>query len=234
LADGFFIARDASVRNMSSHSQLLTQSPAQSLVPKHLEDLIRSIKILIVDDDYHMRKVVRTMLSAIGVREIHDAADGMAGLQAICAITPDIVILDWEMPQVGGAEFMRSVRSPGSFPVPNVPIIVLTGHGERSCVLEATQLGANEYLLKPVSTKALFDRVVSVLARPRPMVKIGDYYGPKPRKNAASFDYAFSLPSEQYAERPRTEVPPLAPPQADRQEQPEPDTRENRDDIVLI
>jgi DNA-binding response OmpR family regulator len=117
----------------------------------------------------------------------------------------------------------------------------LTGHGERSCVLEATQLGANEYLLKPVSTKALFDRVVSVLARPRPMVKIGDYYGPKPRKNAASFDYAFSLPTEPYAERPRTKAPPLAPPQADRQppqadrqEQPEPNTRETRDDIVLI
>jgi hypothetical protein len=66
------------------------------------------------------------------------------------------------------------------------------------------------------------------------MVKIGDYYGPKPRKNAASFDYAFSLPTEPYAERPRTKAPPLAPPQADRQEQPEPDTRETRDDIVLI
>ena len=43
------------------------------------------------------------------------------------------------------------------------------------------QLGANEYLLKPVSTKALFDRLVSVLAKPRPMVRSGDYYGPKPR-----------------------------------------------------
>ena len=173
---------------MSSHSQLLSQSPAQSLAPKHLENLIRAIKILIVDDDYHMRKVVRTMLTAIGVREIYDAADGKAGLEAIRAITPDIVILDWEMPQVGGAEFVRSVRSPGSFPVPDVPIIVLSGHGERSCVVEATQLGAHEFLLKPVSTKALFDRLVSVLARPRPMVKIGDYYGPKPRQNAVGFD----------------------------------------------
>jgi two-component system chemotaxis response regulator CheY len=186
-----------------------------------------------------MRKVVRTMLSAIGVREIHDAADGMAGLQAICAITPDIVILDWEMPQVGGAEFVRSVRSPGSFPVPNVPIIVLTGHGERSCVVEATQLGANEYLLKPVSTKALFDRLVSVLARPRPMVKIGDYYGPKPRKNAANFDFAYSLPSEPSiepprAELPRTEAPPSAPSQPARQERPNPNSREAKDDIVLI
>ncbi len=173
---------------MSSHSQLLTQTPAQSLVPKHLEELIRSIKILIVDDDYHMRKVVRTMLSAIGVREIYDTPDGMSGLQSICTANPDIVILDWVMPEVSGAEFLRAVRSPDSFPFPNVPVIILTGHGERACVVEATQLGANEYLLKPVSTKALFDRIASVLAKPRPLVKVGEFYGPKPRKNAFNFE----------------------------------------------
>jgi len=209
---------------MSTHSQLLTQTPAQSMVPKHLEDLIRSIKILVVDDDYHMRKVVRTMLSAIGVREIYDASDGMAGLQAICALTPDIVILDWEMPQVGGAEFIRSVRVPGTFPVPNIPIIVLTGHGERSCVIEATQLGANEYLLKPVSTKALFDRLVSVLAKPRPMVKIGEYYGPKPRKTAAGFD----LPI------PAADAPRNAPPRKDRPVREEHESQPAREDVHLI
>ena len=160
-----------------------------------MEDLIRSIKILVVDDDYHMRKVVRAMLSALGVREIHDAADGMSGLEVILAINPDIVILDWEMPEVSGAEFVRAVRSPGSFPIPNVPIIVLTGHGERSCVIEAMQLGANEYLLKPVSTKALFDRLASVLSKPRPMVKVGDYYGPKPRNNVLNTDQSYAGPT---------------------------------------
>ena len=216
---------------MQTHSQLLTQTLAQSLVPKHLEELIRSIKIMVIDDDYHMRKVVRTMLTAIGVREIYDASDGMAGLQAICAITPDIVILDWDMPQMGGAEFVRSVRSPGVFPVPNVPVIVLTGHGERSCVIEATQLGANEYLLKPVSTKALFDRVISVLARPRPMVKFGDYYGPKPRKNAAGFDLPYST------ETPQAESPPAALLSEDRRPRDGRDiceARETRDEVVLI
>ena len=178
---------------MSSHSQLLTQTPAQSLVPKHLEELIRSVKILIVDDDQHMRKVIRTMLTAIGVREIYDTADGMSGLHSVCVTNPDIVILDWKMPEVGGAEFIRTVRSPASFPVPNVPIIVLTGYGERSFVVEAMQLGANEFLLKPVSTKALFDRLASVLARPRPMVKIGDYYGPKPRKNAFNYEPPYNV-----------------------------------------
>lgn len=175
----------ANIMSSSSHSQF-TQTPAQSLVPAHLEHLLKSIKVLIVDDDYHMRKVVRTMFNALGLREIYDASDGMTGLQAICDVVPDLVILDWEMPQVGGAEFIRTVRSPESFPVPNVPIIVLTGHGERSCVVGAMQLGANEYLLKPVSTRALFDRMVSVLTNPRPMVQHGNYYGPQPRTGPGS------------------------------------------------
>lgn len=173
---------------MSSHTPLLAQTSAQTLVPKHLEEMIRTIKILIVDDDSHMRKVVRAMLTAIGVREIHDVSEGLAGLQAVRSIMPDVVILDWEMPQMSGAEFIRCVRSPDSFPLPNVPIIVLTGHGERSCVVDAMQLGANEYLLKPVSTKALFDRLAAVLLNPRVMIRSGSYYGPQPRKGAGAIN----------------------------------------------
>jgi hypothetical protein len=54
---------------------------------------------------------------------------------------------------------------------------------ERWRVVEATRLGVNEFLKKPVSGKALLDRMVSILAKPRPMVRLGDYYGPEPRKH---------------------------------------------------
>jgi two-component system chemotaxis response regulator CheY len=63
-----------------------------------------------------------------------------------------------------------------------VPIIMLTGHSERSRVIEAARLGVNEFLLKPVSSKALEERLVAVLAHPRPIVQTADYYGPEPRK----------------------------------------------------
>ena len=78
------------------------------------------------------------------------------------------------------------VRSPATFPFPDVPIIMLTGHGERSRVIEAVKIGVNEFLLKPVSVKALQDRMVSVLTKPREVVKSGDYYGPVPRKLATA------------------------------------------------
>jgi DNA-binding response OmpR family regulator len=143
---------------------------------------IQSLKVLIVDDEHNMRKVTRGLLLAIGVRNIHEANDGMSGLDAIQRVAPDLVILDWEMPAPNGPEFVRIVRSPGVFPMPDVPIIMLTAYGERSRVIEAVQLGVDEYLLKPVSVKALHARIVSILTKPRRIVQKGDYYGPAPRK----------------------------------------------------
>jgi two-component system chemotaxis response regulator CheY len=83
---------------------------------------------------------------------------------------------------LSGAELVRIVRSPGVFPVPDVPIIMLSGHGERWRVVEAVKLGVNEYLVKPVSAKSIYYRLVSIITQPRPLVQLGDYYGPEPRK----------------------------------------------------
>lgn len=150
--------------------------------PRHLEARLPTIKVLVVDDDHYMRKVVRTMLMAIGVKHIHEAKDGHAGLETIKEINPDVVIVDWEMPGLDGLQFIRMVRSPATFPIPDVPIILLTGHGDRWRVIEAARLGVHEYLLKPVSTKALLERIAAVLVKPRKMVQLDDYYGPMPRR----------------------------------------------------
>ena len=67
-------------------------------------------------------------------------------------------------------------------PTPDIPIIVLTAHGERRRIVEAAKLGINEFLCKPVSAKALYDRLLSILLKPRASVKLGNYYGPAPRR----------------------------------------------------
>ena len=151
---------------------------------KSLQERFALAKVLVVDDEPYMRKVVRTMLMSIGVEHIHEAADAMTAIELVRAKEPHVVILDWEMPGVGGMGFMRMLRAPKTFPHADVPVIMLTGHGQRSLVVEAIKLGVNEFLLKPVSSAALRDRLTAVLANPRPMVKQGDYYGPLPRKNA--------------------------------------------------
>jgi len=153
---------------------------------KKLAARFNATKVLVVDDEYYMRKVVRTLLMSVGIRTIYEAADGPAGLEIIRTVAPDVVILDWQMPGLDGAGFMRMVRSPDTFPFPDVPVIMLTGHGERSRVIEAIQVGVNEFLLKPVSSKALQDRLMAVLTKPRPVVQSGGYYGPAPRNMVAA------------------------------------------------
>jgi two-component system chemotaxis response regulator CheY len=148
---------------------------------KEIEDLIQSLWVLVVDDNQYMRKMIRNLLVNCGVKDIYEAADGIAALDAIRTVAPDVVILDWEMPLLNGAELVRIVRSPGVFPMPDIPIIMLTGHCERWRVVEAVKLGVNEYLTKPVSAKAIYDRLVSIMTQPRPVVQMGDYYGPEPR-----------------------------------------------------
>jgi DNA-binding response OmpR family regulator len=149
---------------------------------KQIEDLIQSLAVLVVDDNQYMRKMIRNLLMNCGIKDIYEAADGIAALDTIRTVGPDVVILDWEMPLLSGAELVRIVRSPGVFPMPDVPIIMLSGHGERWRVVEAVRLGVHEYLVKPVSAKALYDRLVAIMTQPRPVVRLGDYYGPEPRK----------------------------------------------------
>ena len=138
-----------------------------------------AIKVLIVDDDPGTRKLVKTLLTTMGIRTILEAGDGMVGLDLVQKHAPDVVILDWQMPRVQGPNFMRILRSPDNFPYPAVPVIMVTGHGEYSKVKEAIAVGVNEFLLKPVSPKNLLERMVMVLFNPRPMIRKGDYYGPE-------------------------------------------------------
>lgn len=158
---------------------------------KQAEFLIQQLTVLVVDDNQFMRQLVRGLLGTVGVKKISEAADGIIALETIRETRPDVVVLDWEMPLLNGPELVRIVRSPGVFPVPDVPIIMLTGHLERWRVLEAARLGVNEFLGKPVSAKSLYDRLLSILLKPREIVRIGNYYGPAPRnamlQSAAEF-----------------------------------------------
>jgi CheY-like chemotaxis protein len=154
----------------------IIQSPST-----RIDKMLQSVEILVIDDNQFMRKTVRNILVNLGVKTVFEAGDGLTGLEAIRHHAPDVVIVDWEMPLLNGAEMVRMVRTPDLFPLPDVPIIMLTGHVERWRVMEAQRLGVNEFLGKPVSGKSLLDRLKMILFKPRPMVRLPGYYGPEPR-----------------------------------------------------
>src|ERR1700690_2750977 len=147
-----------------------------------IEKMIQGLNILIVDGNPFMRRLTRTMLMNLGAKSVLEAVDGLAALESIRTCDPDVMLLDWDMPVLNGMEVMRIVRSPEVFPRPNLPIIMLTNRGHRSTVLHALRTGANEFLVKPTSAKALRDRLTSIVFNPRPMVRMGDYYVPEPRR----------------------------------------------------
>jgi len=143
--------------------------------------LLSSLRVLIIEDNSFTRRVNRALLAHVGIKTVYEAVDGVSGLEAIRKYAPDLVIVDWDLPVLTGSELVRMVRSPNSFPLPDIPIIVLTCHGERWRVIEAQRCGANEFLVKPASAQAVLDRIVSIFKKPRPMVQLRNYYGPQPR-----------------------------------------------------
>jgi two-component system, chemotaxis family, chemotaxis protein CheY len=141
------------------------------------------LRFLVIDDNAHMRRILRTLLHSFGTREVYEAEDGAAGLEAFTHYTPDIVLTDWTMPIFDGLELAQMIRQPGANANPYVPIIMLTGHAEKKRVVGARDAGITEFLAKPISAKALYQRVFNVVANPRPFIKTKTYFGPDRRRN---------------------------------------------------
>ncbi len=96
------------------------------------------------------------------------------------------MITDWAMPIFDGIELTRMIRQPETSTNPYVPIIMVTGHAERRRVTEARDAGVTEFLVKPISAKALYQRIVSVVMLPRPFIKTSTYFGPCRRRTLSA------------------------------------------------
>jgi CheY-like chemotaxis protein len=140
--------------------------------------------VLVVDDNHYMRVIVSTMLRSMGITLIREASDGIEALEIVRDWRPDVVILDLMMEQLDGVEFTKLVRRGTDSPNPYVPIIMMTGHTDRRHVLEARDAGVNEFIAKPLTARALIDRLKSVINNERGWVKAATYVGPDRRRRA--------------------------------------------------
>ena len=146
------------------------------------------LKILVVDDNVHMRKLVTTILQAFGVIQIYEADNGERGWTILRESNPDVLILDWVMEGMSGLELVSMIRANPASPNPFVPVIMLTGHTSLEHVREARDAGINEFIAKPVSVKTMMSRLVAVIEHPRPYVRTKGYFGPCRRRRGAE-DY---------------------------------------------
>src|ERR1700733_628928 len=135
------------------------------------------LRILVVDDNQHMRKLVMTILQAFGTSQIFEAADGDAAWAILRDASPDVILLDWMMEGMNGIDLAKMIRTSAASPNPFVPIIMLTGYTNLDCVRHARDAGINEFLAKPVSVKSVLSRLIAVIEHPRSFVRTKTYFG---------------------------------------------------------
>ena len=142
------------------------------------------LKILMVDDNPHMRVLLAEILKAVGVRHLFQAADGAEALEMLRREEIDIVMTDLAMQPLDGIDFCRLVRNSPDSPNPMVPIIMITGHSTLRRIGEARDVGANEFLAKPITARGVIHRITLIVEHPRAFVRTPDYFGPDRRRRA--------------------------------------------------
>ena len=143
---------------------------------------LSALKVLLVDDNAHMRTITSAVLQSAGIRLVREASDGGAALEVLRSYPIDLAIVDFKMFPLDGVEFTRLVRNSPDTANPYLPIIMMTGHSEKSRIVEARDAGVTEFVVKPITAKAILDRIQAVIFHPRPFVKTDEYFGPDRRR----------------------------------------------------
>lgn len=126
------------------------------------------LRVLIVEDEMFIRSTIRNQLRQLGIRNTTEAAEGGAGFDLLMQHRPDIVLCDVHMTPKNGLEFLLMVRSSPDKAIALTPVVFLTADSQKDTVMFAKEHAIDGYLVKPVSTKSLKDRIDVIIARRKP------------------------------------------------------------------
>jgi two-component system chemotaxis response regulator CheY len=126
------------------------------------------LRVLVIDDEPFMREILTRVLRDLGVRTVVVANDGKAALEKckVLGTRLDLVICDLEMPVMNGFQFVAALRSSTDPVRKDVPVLIVTGHGETDYVKQAIGLGINGFVVKPISQNVVEQRIRKALATP--------------------------------------------------------------------
>ncbi len=143
---------------------------------------IQNLKFLVVDDDANMCHLISTILGSLGVKEVLTANSVDKGFGILFEFEADMVICDLRMEPKDGIEFTKMLRTQDNSPNCYVPIIMLTGHAEKTIVESARDAGVHEFLTKPVSATKLYGKIRNIIDHTRVFIRTDDYFGPDRRR----------------------------------------------------
>ena len=120
------------------------------------------MKLLVVDDSSTMRRIIKNTLARLGYKDVLEGADGVEGWAQLDS-NPDIemLITDWNMPEMNGLELVKKVRADERFK--DLPIIMVTTEGGKAEVITALKAGVNNYIVKPFTPQVLKEKLGAVM-----------------------------------------------------------------------
>lgn len=152
---------------------MTTDLPAQA-------ELLRSLRVLIVEDSGEMRRLLVALLAGMGIGDVACAASGHEGLALFAAGAFDVIVTDGTMRPMDGYEMTRCIRAlrDGA----DIPVLMISGHVGKEIVRRARDDGVTDYIAKPVTAELLYERILAAVSTPIHIVETKSYRGPSPTR----------------------------------------------------
>jgi two-component system chemotaxis response regulator CheY len=122
----------------------------------------KKMRILIVDDFSTMRRIIRNILKQLEFVNVEEAEDGNAAFEKLKEADYDLVITDWNMPNMTGLDLLKEIRA--NEKLKDLKVLLVTAESEKENIIQAAQAGANEYVVKPFTADVLEQKINKIFA----------------------------------------------------------------------
>jgi len=122
-----------------------------------------NMKVLIVDDFSTMRKIVRNIIKEIGFKNIIEADDGKSAVKELKKGKVDLILCDWNMPEMSGIDLLKTVRSDDE--LKDIPFVMITAEAQKDNILEAVKEGVSNYIVKPFTAETINEKLTKIFGR---------------------------------------------------------------------
>ena len=119
-----------------------------------------NMKVLIVDDFATMRRILRNILKQIGFTDINEADDGSTALKELRKEKYDLILSDWNMPEMPGIDLINAIRADDE--LKGIPFVMITAEAQKDNIIGAVKAGVNSYVVKPFTAETIGEKLKKV------------------------------------------------------------------------
>lgn len=121
------------------------------------------MKILLIDDSKTMRNIQKSVLAQLGHTTVEEACDGQDALSKVGAYKPDLILVDWNMPNMDGLTMLQTIRATPT--LRHLPVLMITAEAKKENIIAAAQAGANGYIVKPFTAATLSEKLNKIFEK---------------------------------------------------------------------